>query len=233
MPVSMHADDHPSPNHNDRRGRSVDLIVLHYTGMQSAAAALSRLCDPRAEVSAHYLVEEEGRLWRLVREERRAWHAGRAFWAGERDVNARSIGIEIVNPGHAFGYRPFPTRQIERVAGLLRHLLSRYQITRSRVVGHSDVAPLRKEDPGELFPWSALAARGLAVHPPPLPTQASDGIGRQQVADWLSAYGYGYLDEDPQAVLRAVQRRFRPRLIDGQLDGETAAIARWLACETA
>ncbi len=155
----MLAAERPSPNHNDRRGRPIDLIVLHYTGMRSAAEALARLSDPAAQVSAHYLVEEDGRLWRLVPDKRRAWHAGRAYWAGERDVNARSIGIEIVNPGHDNGYRPFPPQQIERVASLLQHLSRRYAIPASRVVGHSDVAPLRKLDPGELFPWASLAAR--------------------------------------------------------------------------
>ncbi len=221
--------DRASSNHNDRRGRPIDLIVLHYTGMPTPAEALDRLCDPATEVSAHYLIEETGQLWRLVPDKRRAWHAGRGYWAGETDVNARSIGIELVNPGHEWGYRHFPEPQIATLCHLLAHLLAHYAIQPSRVVGHSDVAPLRKEDPGELFPWPALAARGLALSPPPLPTLRLDRLAWNQIAGWLTEIGYGYLEEDRAAVLRAVQRRIRPRRIDGRLDGETAAAIRWLA----
>lgn len=229
MHAAVPMSDRPSPNHNDRRGRPIDLAVLHYTGMPSAAEALDRLCDPLAAVSAHYLIEEDGRLWRLVPEARRAWHAGRAFWAGEPDVNARSIGIELVNPGHEWGYRPFPRAQILTLTALLRHLSVRYAIPAHRVIGHSDVAPLRKLDPGELFPWPNLALEGLALAPPPLEPLRLDRISWRQVARWLRAIGYGYLEEDAAAVLRAVQRRARPRRIDGCLDGETAAAIRWLA----
>ncbi len=221
--------ERPSPNHNDRRGRPIDMVVLHYTGMPTAALALERLTDPAAEVSTHYLIEEDGQAWRMVPEARRAWHAGRASWAGERDVNARSIGIELVNPGHDWGYRPFPQRQIATLTRLLGQLQARYRIAPARVVGHSDVAPLRKMDPGELFPWPALAVRGLALSPPPLLPLALDRTCWQQVEDWLTAIGYGYLDQDSSAVLRALQRRARQRRIDGCLDGETAAVIRWLA----
>lgn len=222
----MRIEERASPNHNERRGRPLDLLVLHYTGMTSAAAALERLCDPAAEVSAHYLVEEDGRVWRLVPDERRAWHAGRAYWAGESDVNARSIGVEIVNPGHEFGYRDFPPEQIEAVFELCLGLLRRHRIPAARVVGHSDVAPLRKQDPGERFPWPALAAAGIGLWPPPLPLLVPDAA--QATAD-LAAFGYGYLEEDFPAVVTAVQRHFRRGRVDGLLDGETAAIARWLA----
>lgn len=225
----MRALERPSPNHNDRRGRPIDLIVLHYTGMPTAAEALDRLTDPNAEVSAHYLIEEQGQIWRLVPEGRRAWHAGRGFWAGERDVNARSIGIELVNPGHEWGYRPFPARQISILTALVRHLSARYAVPPSRVIGHSDLAPLRKEDPGELFPWGRLAIQGLALAPPPLAPLRLDRHSMQEIAGWLSAIGYGFFEQDPTAVLRAIQRRLRPRLIDGRLDGETAAAIRWLA----
>lgn len=224
--------ERPSPNRNDRRGRPIDLVVLHYTGMPTAAEALDRLCDPAAEVSAHYLIEESGQAWRLVPDHLRAWHAGRAYWAGERDVNARSIGIELVNPGHEWGYHPFPDRQIGSLIALLRHLCRHHRIPPWRVVGHSDVAPLRKEDPGELFPWSRLAAEGLALAPPPLIPLRPDRVPWSRLAGWLSEIGYGYLDQDRTAVLRALQRRARPRRIDGRLDGETAAVIRWLAEST-
>ncbi|MBC6416844.1 MAG: N-acetylmuramoyl-L-alanine amidase [Rhodospirillales bacterium] len=221
--------ERPSPNHNDRRGRPIDLIVLHYTGMPSAEDALAHLTDPAAEVSTHYLIEEDGRLWRLVPDRRRAWHAGCAYWAGETDVNARSIGIELVNPGHDWGYRTFPRPQIARLCRLLRHLLARYRIPPHRVVGHSDVAPLRKKDPGELFPWWELAVQGLAVHQGPVAPLKLNRLSWEEVKGWLGKIGYGYMEEDPRAVLTAVQRRSRPRLIDGRLDGTTAILIANLA----
>ena len=158
--------DLPSPNHGERpAGVAVDLVVLHYTGMETAGAALARLCDPAARVSAHYLIDEDGQVFRLVGEERRAWHAGVSCWAGEADVNDRSIGVELANPGHEFGYSPFPEPQLGALEFLLGDILQRRRIHPKRVVGHSDVAPLRKRDPGELFPWRRLAAKGLAYWP--------------------------------------------------------------------
>ncbi len=219
--------DRPSPNH-DRRpdGVPTDLVVLHYTGMASAAAALARLCDPAARVSAHYLIGEDGETWRLVEEARRAWHAGIACWTGEADVNGRSIGIELANPGHELGYRPFPEKQLRALERLLAGILERRRIDPARVVGHSDVAPLRKRDPGELFPWRRLAAKGLAWRPADPSATAAPDEGRARAA--LGRFGYGSLD-DPgafAAVLTAFQRRFRPALCDGRLDGETMA---WIA----
>ena len=147
----------PSPNWNERK-LPVSMVVLHYTGMQSAEAALAQLCDPAKEVSAHYMIEEDGSVHRLVREDRRAWHAGRSYWRGIRDVNSASVGIELVNPGHEFGYRPFPDAQMEALVPLLADIVQRHDIPRANVVGHSDIAPARKEDPGELFDWDLLAA---------------------------------------------------------------------------
>ena len=144
--------DTPSPNF-DERSSPVSMIVLHYTGMQDAASAIQRLCDPEAKVSSHYLVTEDGQVLRLVDEANRAWHAGRSHWRGITDVNSASVGIEIVNPGHEFGYRPFPEEQIDALIPLVHDIKERYGITRGNVVGHSDIAPARKEDPGELFPW--------------------------------------------------------------------------------
>lgn len=213
----------PSPNFNDRQA-GVDLLLLHYTGMKSGKESLDRLCDPAAQVSAHYMIEEDGRIFQLVAEEKRAWHAGRSFWAGESDINSRSIGIEIVNPGHEFGYRAFPPEQIEAVIALSKQILQRWAIRAARVLAHSDVAPLRKEDPGELFPWRQLADRGVGFWPSAKARKASAA----EVKGWLASFGYGYLDEGFAAVLRAVQRRFRPSHIDGLLDPETAGIAAWL-----
>ena len=154
-------DHRPSPNHDERAaGKPVDILLLHYTGMRSAEGALKWLTDPASKVSSHYFVDEDGRAVALVDEDRRAWHAGKSFWAGETDINSRSIGIEIANPGHEFGYRPFPEAQIEAVIALCRDILARHPIPPERVLAHSDVAPARKQDPGEFFPWARLAAAG-------------------------------------------------------------------------
>ena len=204
----------PSPNFGPRQG-GVDMLVLHYTGMTSAAAALARLCDPAAEVSAHYLIDEDGAIHALVAEEMRAWHAGRSWWRGETDVNSRSIGIELVNPGHEFGYRPFPPAQIAALVDLAGGILARHPIPPRNVVGHADVAPARKQDPGELFPWAALAAKGIGLWPE-AGTAVSDAIAM------LAAYCYD--TSDPAAALVAFQRHFRPERVDGVADAETVAL---------
>jgi N-acetylmuramoyl-L-alanine amidase len=210
--------DRPSPNHDPRpAGQAVDMLVLHYTGMQSGAAALERLCDPAAQVSAHYCIEEDGRVFQLVPEERRAWHAGRALWQGADDINARSLGIEIVNPGHEFGYRPFPAAQMTAVIALALGILARHPIRPARVLGHSDVAPLRKEDPGELFDWQRLAVAGIGLWP----QDSSAAVLESGVALALKRIGYGYTDEDLTAVIRAFQRHYRPGAITGSADSET------------
>ncbi|GAB4354622.1 MAG: N-acetylmuramoyl-L-alanine amidase [Kiloniellaceae bacterium] len=210
--------DQPSPNHDARPdGQAVDILLLHYTGMQSGAAALARLCDPAARVSAHYLVEEDGRIFRLVPEERRAWHAGVAEWQGAGDINARSVGIEIVNPGHEFGYRTFPADQMAALKLLCLDVLARHPIPAARVLGHSDVAPLRKEDPGELFDWRGLAAAGIGLWP----ENGSAAVLESAVAKALQRVGYGYTEEDLPAVIRAFQRHFRPSSITGTADAET------------
>jgi N-acetylmuramoyl-L-alanine amidase len=206
----------PSPNHNERL-RPLSMLVLHYTGMPTAAAALDRLCDPAAEVSAHYVVEEDGSVWSLVPEERRAWHAGLSFWRGETDVNSASIGIEIVNPGHEFGYRPFPEPQMAALEALTRGVVGRHGIAPWNVVGHSDVAPRRKEDPGELFDWPRLARSGVGLWPErAAPTPSADP--RADLAR------IGYETEDLQATVTAFQRRFRPSRVDGLLDTATRTI---------
>jgi len=215
----------PSPNHNARPA-PVTMLVLHYTGMKTAAEAIDRLCDPAAKVSAHYVVEEDGTVWQLVEESERAWHAGESFWQGTRDVNGASIGIEIVNPGHEWGYRPFPEPQMAAVETLARGILARHPIPPDRVVGHSDVAPRRKQDPGELFDWPRLACAGVGFWPTPAGQGAPIALAEAQ--DLLRQIGYEVPatpspDEATGVVLTAFQRRFRPNRCDGVLDAETAA----------
>ncbi len=212
----------PSPNFDARpAGQAIDMLILHYTGMKSAQDALARMCDQTAKVSAHYCIDEDGTLLRLVPEERRAWHAGESAWAGAGNVNARSVGIELVNPGHEFGYRAFPEAQMETLVTLAREILARHPIPARHALGHSDVAPLRKEDPGELFDWARLAAAGIGLWPgEPAPGPVPDETGLKQ---GLATFGYGYLDEDPGAVVAAFQRHFRPEDVTGNADAETAA----------
>ncbi|HZZ37332.1 MAG TPA: N-acetylmuramoyl-L-alanine amidase, partial [Caulobacteraceae bacterium] len=190
----------PSPNF-DARVSPPDMIVLHYTGMPTGEGALARLCDPAAKVSAHYMVEEDGRVFALVPEERRAWHAGRSFWKGATDINGLSVGVEIVNPGHEFGYRPFPDGQIAAVIDLLADIRSRWTIPDERIVGHSDVAPDRKEDPGELFPWRRLHETGIGHFVEPEPVVAGPVLkegDREEAVGILKrrfrGYGYGLAD---------------------------------------
>ena len=225
-----------SPNHDERpRGGAIDMLVVHYTGMKTADEALARLCDPIARVSAHYTIGTDGRIFAHVPEERRAWHAGVSYWAGETNVNARSIGIELVNPGHEFGYVPFACAQIDALIDLAKAILSRHAISAHRVVGHSDVAPSRKMDPGELFPWQQLAACGIGVWPGmsalPLPVAAAEpGVA----AASLARYGYGLppnTDVSLETVITAFQRHFRPARIDGRWDGECQGVLRALLDE--
>ena len=208
--------DTSSPNWSERM-LPVSMIVLHYTGMESGAAALERLRDPEAGVSAHYLVEEDGRIFRLVDEEKRAWHAGKAHWRGIKDVNSASVGIEIVNPGHDHGYREFPEAQMSALIPLVADIKARHGITRGNVVGHSDVAPARKQDPGELFNWHALARLRLAL---PRPTKNLVDPGWPDAGFMLALERFGYDVENPVAAVTAFQRRFRPEMIDGEIDAE-------------
>jgi N-acetylmuramoyl-L-alanine amidase len=225
--------DRPSPNFNERGGAPVDILVLHYTGMPTAEGALARLCDPEAKVSAHYTIDEDGTVYRHVDEAKRAWHAGTSYWDGERDINARSIGIEIVNPGHEFGYRDFPEAQIAALIELARGIVKRHPIPPPRVLGHSDVAPKRKIDPGERFPWASLAAAGIGVWPKHPRLDISRSIQVPEIQRDLAAFGYecpttGVLDEDTRFAISAFQRHFRPKIISGIPDGETAALAALL-----
>lgn len=220
--------ERPSPNHDARpRGQAVDMLLLHYTGMKSARAALDRLCDPAAKVGAHYCIDEDGTVYRLVHEDRRAWHCGAANWAGASDINGRSIGIELVNPGHEFGYRPFPAAQMDSLTALAKDILARNPIPPARVLGHSDVAPRRKQDPGELFDWAALAGQGIGLWPrPSKPPDSPPSIAEIQAG--LARFGYGVprhgeLDAETRAVVAAFQRHFRQEAVTGAVDAGTAA----------
>lgn len=223
----------PSPNF-DARVAPPEMIILHYTGMVDGEAALARLRDPQAKVSAHYLVEEDGRVFALVPEARRAWHAGSAFWRGETDINAVSVGLEIVNPGHEFGYRPFPAAQIASVIALVADVRSRWTIPDVNLLGHSDVAPHRKTDPGELFPWKALAesGHGLWAEPADAPgtalAEGDEGLGVLALQSALRRFGYdcaktGRYDDELTVIVRAFQRHWRPTRVDGVADGGTRA----------
>lgn len=219
-----------SPN-RDSRGEPprIDALVLHYTGMQSGAAAIERLCDPAAKVSSHYVVEEDGTVWRLVPDELRAWHAGVSCWEGGRALNAVSLGVEIVNPGHEWGYRAFPEAQMAAVEALCGDLVTRHRIPAHRVVGHSDIAPDRKADPGELFDWPRLARAGIGIWPEPAAElargrgRAVGVVTRAEALSHLARIGYEVVPGNEGPPLAAFQRRFRPARWDGRLDAETAA----------
>ena len=212
--------ERPSPNFDARpAGRPIDMVVIHYTGMRSAKAAVARLCDPEAGVSAHYVIDEDGSVIRLVGEAKRAWHAGQAWWRGEADINARSIGVELVNPGHEFGYRAFPEAQMSALEGLAHAILGRHPIAARNVVGHADVAPRRKRDPGELFDWQRLAAAGVGLWPVAAAPATADP---EALRAMLAAVGYE--TKDLTATLTAFQRRFRPVCVDGVADAETAEL---------
>ncbi len=235
----MHIVDRPSPNHDERDG-PVDILILHYTGMKTAQDAIDRLRDPAARVSSHYLVDEDGTIIRLVPEDRRAWHAGISYWRGAEQLNGRSIGIEIVNPGHEWGYRDFPAAQMTAVADLCRSILSRHAIPPRNVLAHSDVAPDRKDDPGERFDWRGLAAQGIGLWPEDV--EGADAGGEiedeaclAEIRSGLIDIGYrvaprGPLDASLSTVLRAFQRHWRQESITGRADAGTgrriAAVAR-------
>ena len=236
------ADVAASPNCDARKDGPPDMILLHYTGMQTGQAALERLTTAASKVSAHYVVFEDGRIVQCVPEEMRAWHAGVSSWAGETDINSRSIGIEIVNPGHEFGYSDYPLRQIAAVIALCKTILTRRgPISADRILAHSDVAPSRKQDPGEKFPWELMNESGVGhwVRPAPLdligttlkPGEKSEAVTRMQRT--FKAYGYGIedngsYDELTRDVVTAFQRHFRQARVDGIADPSTQLTLRAL-----
>ena len=236
------AEVRPSPNHSERKGGALpDMIVLHYTGMRDNEAAIRQLCNPASEVSAHYVVLPDGYIVQLVAESRRAWHAGVSSWAGETDINSCSIGIEITNPGHEHGYPDFPRRQIAAVTALCRSILTRHQVPADRILAHSDVAPARKQDPGEKFPWKVLADSGIGIWVNPAPVTRTGPIyvlgetnpAIEEVQRLLARYGYsvtptGYLDGITRDAIAAFQRHFRPARVDGVVDVSTTATLKAL-----
>ena len=234
LPDQPGAEVRVSPNFGPRRETlRPDMIVLHYTGMASGAGAEAWLCDPASEVSSHYLVHEDGRIVQMVRESDRAWHAGKSSWLGRTDINSCSVGIEIVNPGHTLGYKAFPRRQIGAVIELCAGIVGRHSIPSARVLAHSDVAPGRKVDPGEKFPWKALFVAGVGHLVPAAPIRAGaalkagdTGPDIEELQSMLALYGYGVeisgvYDRQTEIVVAAFQRHFRRRLVDGVADNST------------
>jgi N-acetylmuramoyl-L-alanine amidase len=231
----------PSPNHDERaQGTAIDILLLHYTGMETTAAAIERLSDPSAKVSAHYVIDEGGQVLQLVPEARRAWHAGLSSWEGATDINSRAIGIEIGNSGHSFGYPDFPDAQIEAVIALCRDIVARRRIRADRVLAHSDVAPQRKSDPGEKFPWARLHRAGVGQWAAPVLAAGAAvcgpgdrGAAVAALQDALKRYGYGIeangrYDDLTVAVVTAFQRHFRPEKVDGLADRGTIDVLRTL-----
>jgi N-acetylmuramoyl-L-alanine amidase len=237
----------PAPNRDQRRnGRAPDLLLLHYTGMDSADAALDWLTREDSKVSCHYLVDEDGNITQMVREGERAWHAGQSLWAGETDINSCAIGIEIHNPGHDIDYRDFPEAQMRAVEALCRDILARHMIRPDRVLAHSDVAPGRKRDPGEKFDWAQLARAGIGLWVTPAPVRGDSGLGPgdegeavTKLQQDLAAYGYGVeitstYGRGLENVVEAFQRHFRPERVDGRADASTRdTLARLLAASQA
>ena len=228
----MKINQRPSPNFNDRKdGASPDFLIIHYTGMQSAQAALDRLCDKDAQVSAHYLIDEDGTIYQMVAEEKRAWHAGKSHWDGVEDINSRSIGIELVNPGHEFGYRAFSEAQMQALLALCGEIRSRHNIPDAHVLAHSDIAPDRKDDPGELFDWSRMAREGFGLWPQPLKEDFEQAAGlvynAKRLREAFAAYGYNPKTE-LKVLIMAFQRHFQPEVFKtpekvGQANVEMAA----------
>ncbi len=215
--------DRPSPHHGERVAEGggavvIDMLVIHYTGMASGAKALDWMCDPASQVSAHYFIDEAGAVCRLVAEDRRAWHAGVSAWRGATDINSRSIGIELSNPGHEFGYRDFPPAQIDALITLALDIVTRHPIAPRNVVGHADIAPARKLDPGERFPWQQLAKAGIGLWP----DESGNSIN-SDIAAMLAEYGYEVANNWLTEAISAFQRHFRPDHFDGNADEETRA----------
>ncbi len=216
----MNVISYPSPNFDARPGGILpDMLVLHYTDMRTSESALERMTDPKSQVSAHYLINDVGKIYALVPLEERAWHAGVSNWRRRVGINAYSIGIELDNPGHSNGYRPFYSAQVSALIALIHDIMGRYKITPQMIVGHSDIAPLRKKDPGELFPWEQLAADGIGFYPP----NSHIPMAPEVAEEALRAIGYAFDDCEIASAVYAFQRRFLPKNLTGQMDMKTCS----------
>jgi len=213
----------PSPNFDERGGVVPSILMLHYTGMESAQAALERLTDPKAKVSSHYTVDENGIIYQHVDEQKRAWHAGAGAWGNLTNINSHSIGIEIVNKGHEFGYEPFPDKQLASVKSLCLDIMERYHLSADCVLAHSDTAPDRKQDPGELFPWESFAKEGIGIWPN---LSVEDTVKACAIDVHQALYDFGYRADVPQNALIAFQRRFVPEVFDSNAVGEVTSLTK-------
>lgn len=234
LDTTLAASWRPAANFEPRRnGATPSILLIHYTGMESAGAAIGWLCSPDSRVSCHYLIDETGRITQMVAENMRAWHAGEGQWAGQTDINSASIGIELQNPGHDGGYPDFPEDQMRATEALCRDIIRRHDLLQRRVLAHSDIAPARKADPGEKFDWARLARAGIGHWVGPEPLSGGDSLGAGDEGDGVAAlqrqlanYGYGcpqtgHFCETTRAVVTAFQRHFRPARIDGRADRST------------
>lgn len=211
----------PSPNFNDRKGQEITHIILHYTGMKTAQDALERLCDEASQISAHYTIDKVGKIYQHVDEENRAWHAGIGYWRGQSDINSRSIGIEIVNLGHEHGYEEFPDTQIDAVISLCLQIQKRYKI--EHVLAHSDIAPMRKIDPGERFPWKKLAQSNIGIWP----SVADEDFIKSSTMDLVRALqDYGYRAENDEKLITAFQRHYVPEVFGEGKEGRPTSLTK-------
>ncbi len=230
----MEISKHYSPNHNNkpRSNKSITLIIIHYTGMQSERESIRRLTSPRSKVSCHYLINRKGKIFKMVGDRNIAWHAGKSRWKEYKNLNKNSIGIELVNKGHKYGYQSFTKKQISMLVELCKELKRKYRIKNKSILGHSDVAPLRKIDPGEKFPWSYLSSKGMGIYPKKnliISRFEKSGENKKFIKN-LHKIGYRYLNErSKRKIIKNFQRRYRQNRVSGVLDQETFKISEFLA----
>ena len=223
----------PNFNHKKRSNKNITAIIIHYTGMQSERESLKRLTSPNSKVSCHYVINRNGMIFRLVNEQNIAWHAGKSKWSKYKDLNKNSIGIELVNKGHRYGYQSFTNIQMKKLIALCKNLKRKYKIKNKLILGHSDIAPLRKKDPGERFPWSYLSSKGIGIFPVKNKKKNNKLKKRPNINKFfnnLYVIGYRYLKiKFKNKIIKNFQRRYRQNRIDGILDSETFEISEILS----